>query len=153
MPFLAAIPAGYFAAAGLALSAAGTAYSMHQQNKQGKLAEKAADQANNLAELENRKARIRAVRDARIKRANMMAQGQAAGAQFSSGVAGGTSSIGSQLGSNIGFQQTRTGVSQNIANLQNQGQQAANKGQIGSAFAGIGDTIFSDFGGYKSLFK
>lgn len=138
--------------AGLAISAAATAYSMKQQSKAAKAQKEAAQQQNNLASLENRKARIKAVREARIKRASMVAEGQAQGAQYSSGVAGGTSSIGSQLGANIGLANQREAFSTNITNLQNKAVGYQNKAAIGSAVGKIGGNIFSDLGGWDNLF-
>jgi hypothetical protein len=138
--------------AGLAITAAATAYSIKQQSTAAKAQKEAAQQQNNLASLENRKARIKAVREARIKRAAMVAEGQAQGAQYSSGLAGGTSSLGAQLGANIGLANQREGFSQNIANLQNKAITAQNRAGIAGAVGKLGGSIFSDLGGWDNLF-
>lgn len=139
-------------AAGLAVSLIGTGLSYMQQRKAQKAQEEAAQQQNNLADLENRKARIQAVREARIKRQQMIAAAGATGSMESSGLAGGTSSLASQLGSNVGFANQRQAISTNVMNLTNKATKAENQAGIYSAIGDIGDTIFSDLGGYNNLF-
>lgn len=139
-------------AAGLALSLIGTGLSYMQQRKAQSAQEEAATQQNNLADLENRRARVQAVREARIKRQQMIAAAGATGSLGSSGLSGGTSSLASQLGSNVGFANQRQAISTNVTNLENKATRAQNQAGIYSSISNIGNTIFSDLGGYKNIF-
>lgn len=137
----------------MAISAIGTGVSIAQQSKAAEAQKEAAQQENNLASLENRKARIKAVREARIARAQTIAQGEASGALGSSGVAGGTSSIQSQLGSNIGFANQREAFSQNIAGLQNKAISAQNKANTFGTIGQFAGTVFNQMGGFDTIFR
>jgi hypothetical protein len=64
-----------------------------------------------------------------------MAAGQAFGVSGSSGVSGGTSSLGSQLGGSLGFSSQMSGLSASISSL---GQKASNLGAISN----LGFTVF-----------
>ena len=139
-------------AAVLALTVAATAYSVSQQRKQAKLAEKAADQQNALADIQNRRERTRAVRQRRIQRAAMLQSASDVGAGQTSALQGGTASLGAQTGSAIGFQNVRTGISQNIANYQNQIAQSQTRQGIAQSVGGLGQQMFSDTGGFAKLF-
>ena len=137
----------------MAISAIGTGVGIAQQSKAAEAQKEAAKQENNLASLENRKARIKAVREARIARAQTIAQGEAAGALNSSGVAGGTSSIQSQLGSNIGFANQQEAFSKNITGLQNQAIIAQNKASTAGAIGNLAGSIFTQMGGFDTIFR
>jgi hypothetical protein len=131
----------------LAITAA-SAYASHKsRQRSAKFQKEQAEQSNMLADVENRRNRVKAIREARIKRAQIVAQGESVGAQLSSGVAGGVSSVASQLGSNIGFQNYQTGVSKNIAGIGNQAIQSQNRGDLYQSIGGIGQTIFSAYSG------
>jgi len=137
----------------MAISAIAAGASIRQQSKAAEAQKEAAQQENNLASLENRKARIKAVREARMARAQTIAQGEASGALGSSGIAGGTSSIQSQLGSNIGFANQREAFSQNITGLQNKAITASNRANTFGAISKITGTAFNQMGGFDTIFR
>jgi len=134
------------------ITIAASAYGIAQQRKQAKAAKKISEQQNRLAELSNRNERIRAIRDARIKRAQMAAIAGSAGVMGSSGFQGGASSLASQLATNIGWQGTQLGVSQNIASLQDDIRQSQTRQATAGAVAGIARSMFGGVGGSQSLF-
>jgi hypothetical protein len=115
------------AIAGLAISAAGTFASIQAQKKAGKAQRK-------LAEAGSRRDRRRAIREARIARATTLNVGAQVGAGDSSSVAGGISSTGAQLGSNLGFSTNTQALGNRISKLN---QKASMFSGIGSVGAGI----------------
>jgi hypothetical protein len=67
------------------------------------------------------------------------------GAAGSSAVAGGTASLGSQVGSSLGFASQMSGLSDKISSL---GQKASTLGAI----SGLGFQAFNTFGGANLFF-
>ena len=100
--------------------------------------------------MENRKAQrsqLQALRESQIQRA-MIQQRSAVGGSFdSSGFSGAMSSIGSQLGSNIGFSREMTSLGQGISNLQQQASRSQALGQLGFQVASFGMQNFGGSGG------
>jgi len=88
--------AAAIAVAGLVLSAVGTFQSAKAQKK-------AAKKQDKLNALQAQRERRQSIREARIQRAQVLNSGVQVGAGDSSSVAGGISSVASQLGSNLGF--------------------------------------------------
>ena len=135
-------------AGGLAATAAvGGIYQGRQaaqaQKKQAALQKRQAD-------LRNQRQRRQAVRAARIRRAEVVAGGEAAGVdQTSSAVAGGAGSVTSQLGANLSFLDQSQNIQQSIFAA---GSAAASAGASQAAFATVGG-IASKFVDYKSIFK
>ena len=140
-------------AIGLAVSAIATAYSITQQRKSAKAQEEAADQQQALTDLENRKARARAVRDARIQRAAMIQGASDVGATGSSAVEGAKGAIGSQLGSAIGFSQMKQAFGQNIASAQSKAARYDQNAALGQSIGSIGKGIYRDTGGPEAVQK
>ena len=147
------LEAATIAAIGLGVSAAGTAASIIQQGKASDAAEKARKRQNALSELQNRRARIQSIREARVKRAAILARGEAAGASDSTGVQGGVASLQGSLGSSIGFQGQVASAQRGVASAQGQAVSAANRANTYSAIAELGGTIFSGAGGFETLFS
>lgn len=106
---------------------------------------RAADAARRQQELNNRRSRRQAIREAQLRRARALSFGVAFGAQDSSAVAGGVGSVGSQLGANLGFS-TEYGALSNVITT-NQ-QQARNLG----AFSNFAFSFF-DPNSFVSLFN
>lgn len=136
----------------LAISAAGTVASIRQQGKAADAAEKARKRQNALSELQNRRAIVQRVREARVKRAAILARGEAAGASDSTGVQGGTASLQGSLGSSLGFQGQVVSAQKGIASAQGQAVEAGNRANTYGAVAELGGTIFSGAGGFEKLF-
>lgn len=137
---------------GLAASVLGTGGQIVQGHKAAGIQEKAKEQQEGMEEYAGRRERIKAVREARIKRAMVEAAGANTGVSNSSGVVGGTSSISSQLASNLSYMNTQqdyankmSGYNQDIANT----RVASNLfGTVG----GIGNQVFQDAGGWTTIF-
>ena len=86
--------------AGIAL--AGTAVSVSESRKAGEAQEEAQEASGRIADRETQRARVKNVREARIRRATVLAQSGASGTAGSSGEVGAISSIQAQAGANIG---------------------------------------------------
>ena len=127
------------AVVGAVASVAGTVVSYNAQKRASR-----ASQAQQ--ELQTARERRQAIREAQIRRAQTMAAASAQGATGSSAVAGGLGSLGSQLGSGLGFSSAMSSLSQDI-NRYN--QRAATWGAI----AGIGSAAFQGAGGWNTLFS
>lgn len=131
--------------------------SANEQKKQAKKAA-AAQQQNRNEENARNKAQQMAerraqIREERVKRARVLQSAQNTGVAFSSGETGATSSLSTNLNSNIGFNQSmiasgeRMSVfSQNAADAQMRGQNAAMLGNLAlnlAPFAAeVGGSIF-----------
>lgn len=140
-----------------AITAAVTAVSAVASYQQGKKSEKAQKEASEAqkrsAAVEAQRDRMRVIREARIRAAQVRAQAGAEGiGQTSSGVAGAISSIGSQAGSNIGAINVTQGFAETASNALQQSASAQVK-QAGWQVVGqVAGSIFQQQGGYKSLF-
>jgi len=84
------------------------------------------------------RSRRSALREAQIKRAQALVRSQAVGGAGGSGVAGGLSSLNSQLGSGLGFAGASTARSGLISDFGVQQQTALTNAQSASALAGLG---------------
>jgi hypothetical protein len=73
-----------------------------------------------------------------------MSAGQALGASGGSGVAGGISSLGSQLGSSLGFASQMSGLSKQIGMAQSRSATAG-------ALANLGSSVFQTVGGFGAF--
>jgi predicted lipid-binding transport protein (Tim44 family) len=117
------------AGAGLALSAGSTFYSIQQQRK-------AASAQRTQQNVAARRSRRQTIREALIRRAETTSVANAVGADTGSGFSGSLGSLGSQLGSGLGFQSQMTGLSGIISS-------ASSNAQTGQALAGLGSSLFS----------
>lgn len=113
---------------GTVLSVVGTVKSAKAQKK----ASRAREQQQRVA---TRKSRRQAIRASVIARSKALATAQGAGTINSSGVSGGVQSVGSRLGSELGFSTQMSNLSRDISRLD---QRAA----TGQTLAGIGGTLF-----------
>lgn len=152
---------------GLAVSAAGVALNYSQQRKAQGLQEKAAyEQKKSNAQQSAMQAeqaaqeRRQQVREERVKRSQILNQATLTGTADSSGELGATAGMSTQLGSNIGVNQSMilggqniTGFSQNAANFQTQAQSASNLGGLFGQVGGLGSSLFQSAGGWKTIFS
>lgn len=100
--------------------------------------------------MENRKAQrsqLQALRESQIQRAMIQQRSAVGGSVDSSGFSGAMSSIGSQLGSNIGFSREMTSFGQGISNLQQQASRSQMISQLGFQAASFGMQGFGGGGG------
>lgn len=153
------------AIAGLALSAFGTVQQQEAQSEARKAQQNATEEQKKArAEQEAMQAaqaaeeRRRQIREARIKRAQVLQASANTGTSASSGEAGATGGISTQLGSNIGFNLGMINSAQNISafnqatqdflsSTQNSVNQANTWGQVGN----LGLSIFGQSGGFNTL--
>jgi hypothetical protein len=139
--------------------AAATERQAEAQRKQAEIAQRKAD-------MDNARATRAAIRQSRIARASVMNTGANAGTFNSSGVLGGVGSIGSQLGSNMGYFTGQQDANAQITAAQGQqadaiiaGGYAAADAQVAQgnaaqagAIGGLGQSIFNAAGGFKTIF-
>lgn len=126
-----------FAVIGAVASVAGTVISYKNQKKASQTAQRQQD-------LQTARERRQAIREAQIRRAQTLAAGADQGATGSSAIAGGLSSLGSQLGSGLGFSTAMSAMSRDI-NKYNQ------RASTWSAIAGIGSNMFQSSGGWAAI--
>ena len=77
--------------------------------------EKAANLTQRSNDLATRRNSIQAIREAQMKRASAINEAVSSGAGGGSAIAGGISSLGSQLGSGLGYASQQTDLSRGIA--------------------------------------
>jgi hypothetical protein len=117
---------------------AGTAASMKQQKR-------AADLSAKQQALQTRRSQRQAIREAQIRRSQVQASSVAGGSNLGSGLAGGMSSLGSQIGGSLGFSTQMSGLSNQIG-LANQ------RAQTFSDIGGLGFSAFKGLGGWDKVF-
>jgi hypothetical protein len=121
--------------------AVGTAASINQQKKAAALQQR-------QSELQNRRSQRQAIREAQIRRAQAVSSSVAGGSNLGSGIAGGISSLGSQVGETLGFSSQYSGLSKQI-NLAT--QRANTFSSIGKFGFGLFDSL-SGGQGFSALF-
>lgn len=119
-----------------AVAIASTAISVGSQVLSAKKQKKAKKEQRKLERLQENRESIRQVREARKLAAQTLVSGQAAGALDSSGVAGGVSSIASQLKSSSDFLATASDIQDRVSKL-------AGQAATFSAISGIAGTVGS----------
>lgn len=105
---------------------------------------KAALAAKRQQDLSTTRSNRQAIREAQLQRAQAMAAGASMGAIGGSALAGGIGSLGSQLGSGLGFSSQMSGLSAGIEKFQ---QKAAMWGAV----AGMGSSLFQAGGGFDGM--
>ena len=133
----------------IATAVAATAGSMIYANEAADAQRDAARIQQKQAKLQAQRQRSEQIRAARIARARTVLAGEAQGVSGSSGVQGGTGSIISQLGSNLGFSLQMESMSdQASAEL----AQASKESGMASVFGGIADMAMTaaQAGGFGS---
>lgn len=132
------------AAGGLTAGIAGMVDSQKQAGRAAKM-----QQA-----MENRKAQrsqLQALRESQIQRAMIQQRSSVGGSLDSSGFSGAMSSIGSQLGSNIGFSREMSAFGQGISDLQQQASRSQMISQLGFQAASFGMQGFGGGGGTTTV--
>jgi hypothetical protein len=137
--------------AGLAVSAAGTAYSIQQQQRATSAARRAQKAQERLAAAQRQREVQRSARAARAQRAAVVARGEAMGVGQSSGVSGAVSSIGSQFASGVGAQGRQAAIGGQISSAMQDRAGALGRAAIGGAVANLGGTVFDMADGVQSL--
>lgn len=124
----------------LAIAVAAAGASIYSSNQARKASKEAARAEQRRAEVQNVRNVRQAIREARLAQGSLVAQGANAGTIGSTGVAGGLSSVSSQLGSNLNYLSSIAEENTNIFNASlKSAQYQANAqifGTISSAAAG-----------------
>jgi len=147
------------------------AYGTYESNQESKRARAATGRAQEASErqyaAESKKADIQnlrsvrqQIRQARVAQSTMQNVGAQTGGMGSSGLAGGMSSVGSQLGSNIGYMSQIAAANTQIGAAAMDYSRAMGDASIASAkaneyssIAGVGATIFGAVGGFPKAPK
>jgi len=157
-----------------------------QREKANKIQQNALAEQNKLekrkANVLAQRSRVQSIREARIKRGQLVQGAALSGTQGSSGEIGASSSISSQLTGNLAFGNTMTGIATEMGqnNLDTQGAlgdvnlalsgisntnsaaqassqtaqaKASSDGATASAIGGLGSSIFNAAGGFKTIFS
>lgn len=140
---------GFVAIASLAVTAATTIAQMSQARRAAKAQKEASEISGAGQQIQDRVARRRAIREARVRRAMIENSAAQSGGQGSSGESGALSAVGSTLGASVANQSTQARVSQGIS-VQNQKAAEAETAfdQIG-AFGKLANQGLSMWGDYK----
>lgn len=132
---------------------AGTAYSVDQSQKAAKAQRAAAGKQVEMQQQQVARERRSAIRANIIRRSQLRAQAEAANVAGSSGFFGGQTSLTSQLGANLGFGSTMSGLSQEYTQLTAQAADFSARAQMGSAIGSLGfqSAQFAMGGGYQNF--
>jgi hypothetical protein len=155
------------AVAALATTAAGTVQQYQAGRKQEKAMEtQAAAQQEQFrisqqqAEIQNVRAVRQQLRQRYAAAAALTARGATTGTLGGSGIEGGLSSLGAQEAANLSYMSDVAGTQEAmgaqaaiIGQAQSQYGMAAGQAAQGAVFANLGGTIFSQVGGFKTIFK
>jgi uncharacterized protein YcfJ len=120
------------------VGAGATVASINQQKK-------AADLSAKQQAVQTQRSQRQAIREAQIRRSQVQASSVAAGSNLGSGLAGGMSSLGSQIGGSLGFSTQMSGLSNQITMA---GSRASTYGAMGE----LGFTAFGKLGGWDKVF-
>lgn len=167
-------PGGALAGAGLGLSGGSTLIDQPRAARRATQASEAQAEEQrriqraqqSLSEAQNIRSRLAQVREARQQRAaNLVRAVNTGGAEGTnvasySPAAGVIGSVGSQLGSNVGFINSSEAIggdifrsNTNISNLRVQESQALQDLNMAKTIGGLGSTIFNMGGGFQTLFS
>ncbi len=107
---------------------------------------KAAKAAQRQQELSTQRSNRQSIREAQLRRAQALAAAASMGAMGGSAVAGGIASLGSQLGSGLGFSNQMSALSADIEKYQG-------KAAMWGAVASMGGNLFQAGGGFSAFQK
>jgi hypothetical protein len=130
----------------LIASVIGTAASLDQQNKARRASQRQMAAEQRKADIENVRQARESVRRARLAQASIINQGAVSGTLMGSGVAGGVSSVGSQMAGNLGFMSDIAKENTTIFSMAQQGAKASANAAIYGQIGELGmkyRTIFS----------
>lgn len=150
---------------GLAVAAVGTAGSLYMQSQANSAAQDAAKAQRKAAGVQVAQnasqaaaERRQQAREERIKRAQIMQAAENTGTASSSGEVGALGGMNTQLGANIGFNQSminlgrqQTQFSQMAADANTRANQYSNYGSMFQQAGSLGSGLFSSVGGWKAL--
>ena len=129
--------------------AAATVYSAYQSKRAADKQEEAAQKQRTLEEIKARKNRQDAVREARMRRAELTSTAADSGVQGSSGLGGAVSSSLSDLSSNVAFQNTQTAFARSIGSDLSKAAQYQSNAMLGQTVGNLA----SGYVDYKQMSK
>lgn len=142
---------GLLIAGAVAIGSAAISYT--QQKSAAKEQKKAQEAQSRAASVQASRDRTKAIREARIRAAQIQAQAGAAGiGQSTSGLAGSVASIGSQTGANIGAINVQQGFAEKTSDALQAAANAEVKAAGWQAVSKVSNSIFEAQGGWKSVF-
>ena len=133
------------------IGAAGSISSAQEQRKAGKAAQRQYEAENRRAEVQNIRSVRQQIREARLAQASMLNTGAQSGGMGGSGLAGGISSVGTQLAGNMNYMQQIAEQNTAIGAAASAGAQASSNAAVYGSIGQLGGTIFSAMGGPKAL--
>lgn len=139
--------------ASLLLTGFATYKSIEAQKESAGYQREASQAQVRAAEIKSRNARLQAIREARIKRAALVAGANEAGAGVSSGAVGGAGSIESQLAGNVSNIGAETAFNVYTTEKLSAAEQAQTQANIFQSYAKIGSSVFAGAGGFETIFK
>lgn len=132
-----------------ALAGGAALVSIYEKHEGAKASKEAIAETRKQNRISQRKADMRAARDrvslvrkARIARAQIEATAENTGGSGGSGVAGGASSIGSQVASNLGFVNRVGDLNTQITESRDREADALSRAARSEAIGGVADSVF-----------
>lgn len=141
------------AVVGAVTGAVGTIAQIGASGRAQRQQEKAEKLRERQAQLAAQRQRVKAVREARIRRGQLEAGAVATGTGGSSGVAGGQAAITTGLASNIAFSQQQEGLASQVGQANISAAQAQSQAATFGAIGGVGQSIFQQAGGFQTIFN
>ena len=130
-------------AIGAVIAAGATVKSMNEQKKAGRAQAAASNTQIQMQRTKATRERRQSIRANIAARARMRNQAELTGVAGSSGAEGGTSSVSSQGGSNLGFSSQMSGLGQQFTAFSGQAAQATSKAAMFGGLASLGGSVFS----------
>lgn len=137
------MPTGVIMAIGAVVTATSTVASMNQQKRAGKAQAAATQTQIQMQRTKASRERRQSIRTTLAARQRMKNQAELTGAGQSSGFFGGSSSVSSQQGSNLGFSSQMSGLGQQYTDFSGQAAQASSKAAMFGSLASLGGQVMS----------
>jgi hypothetical protein len=135
------------------ISTAASVSQASEQRKAGKAAQRQYEAEQRRAEVQNIRSVRQQIREARLAQASMTNVAAQTGGMGGSAVAGGVSSVGTQLAGNLNYMQQIAKENTAIGAAAVEGAQAISNAAVYGSVGKISGTIFSEMGGYQQLTK
>jgi hypothetical protein len=135
------------------VGAGATVASAQEQRKAGKAAQRQYEAEGRKAEIQNIRSVRQQIREARLAQAAMTNVAAQTGGMGGSGLAGGISSVGTQLAGNLNYMQQIARENTAIGAAAAEGAQAMSNAAVYGTVGKLSGTIFEGMGGYPQLSK
>jgi len=142
----------FFTGLALATLATSSVVNIVQQRKAAKETKKSSARLERIADIKAARARVKAVREARVRRAEISQSAESTGAGAGSAVAGAQASIQQQVGSEISFLDQVRGLSKEASVFQQRAVDARATGAIAQSIGNVAGSFISPEK-VESLFK